>query len=170
MVRFCHRLRSLRKEKGLSQQALSERIGVSKSSVNMYERGEREPNYETLETIADFFDVDIDYLLGKSDTKRKMDFFSIIPATEEPPESPDVFEALRKAGIQCEPSGSVSPQDFDDAKFMLSYPGKASHELIYSDLQYIVETSYQKAEKKKIAYFNNLLLLELFDPDVPTDE
>ena len=33
----------------------------------MYERGEREPNFETLETIADFFNCDLDYLLGKSD-------------------------------------------------------------------------------------------------------
>lgn len=40
-------------------------IGVSKSSVNMYERDEREPGFETLEAIADFFNVNMDYLLGR---------------------------------------------------------------------------------------------------------
>ena len=37
----------------------------------MYERGEREPGLETLEVIADFFNVDMDYLLGKSDIPNK---------------------------------------------------------------------------------------------------
>lgn len=37
----------------------------------MYERGEREPNFEKLERFADYFNVDIDYLLGKSDIENK---------------------------------------------------------------------------------------------------
>ena len=64
MATFSERLRQLRKAAGLSQMEFSKRIGVSKSSVNMYERGEREPNLETLQHIADFFQVDIGYLLG----------------------------------------------------------------------------------------------------------
>ena len=67
MKKFASRLRELRQSKGLSQSALSECLKVSKSSINMYERGEREPSFETLETIADFFNCDLDYLLGKSD-------------------------------------------------------------------------------------------------------
>lgn len=50
----------------MSQQELADALGISKSAVNMYERGERQPNFETLETIADFFNVDIDYLLGRT--------------------------------------------------------------------------------------------------------
>ena len=38
----------------------------------MYERGEREPGIETLEAIADFFNVDLDYLIGKSDIPNRM--------------------------------------------------------------------------------------------------
>ena len=64
MATFSERLRQLRTSAGLSQMEFSKRIGVSKSSVNMYERGEREPNLETLQRIADFFQVDIGYLLG----------------------------------------------------------------------------------------------------------
>lgn len=68
MAKFSERLRSLRNERGLSQQELAKQLQcVSKSSVNMYERGEREPNFETLEVIADYFNVDMDFLLGKTD-------------------------------------------------------------------------------------------------------
>ena len=71
MSKFSERLRQLRIARELSQMLLSKYIGVSKSSVNMYERGEREPNLETLEKIADFFNVDMDYLLGKSDVVNR---------------------------------------------------------------------------------------------------
>jgi len=40
--------------------------------VNMYERGDRQPNFETLESIADFFNVDIDYLLGRTSKTTKI--------------------------------------------------------------------------------------------------
>lgn len=74
MAKFHERLRLLRKKSGLSQQELANLLGsVSKSSINMYERGEREPSLETLEDIADFFNVDLDYLLGKSNIPNKND-------------------------------------------------------------------------------------------------
>lgn len=74
MPKFNEQLRMLRKEAGLSQQAFSQQIGISKSSVNMYERGEREPGFETLEAIASFFHVDMDFLLGKSEHRSKEDW------------------------------------------------------------------------------------------------
>lgn len=71
MPKFSERLRQLRTARDLSQFEFSKLIGISKSSVNMYERGEREPGLETLEKIADYFNVDMDYLLGKSDVVNK---------------------------------------------------------------------------------------------------
>lgn len=69
---FSERLRSLRKNFGLSQQKLADAIGsVSKSSINMYERGDREPGLETMEAFADFFNVDLDYLYGKTDIPNR---------------------------------------------------------------------------------------------------
>lgn len=56
----------------MSQQELADALGISKSSINMYERGERQPNFEVLETIADFFNVDIDYLLGRTNKTTKI--------------------------------------------------------------------------------------------------
>ena len=72
MPKFSERLRKLRTERGISQQALANSLGdISKSSINMYERGEREPGLEMLEAIADFFNVDMDFLLGKSNIPNK---------------------------------------------------------------------------------------------------
>lgn len=69
MATFSARLKSLRQEKGWSQQRLADELKLSKSSVNMYERGEREPGFETMETIADLFNVDMNYLYGHTDIK-----------------------------------------------------------------------------------------------------
>ena len=78
MARFNERLKELREERRLSQNELADQLrlvsdykGVSKSSINMYERGEREPSFETLETMADYFNVDMDFLLGKSEHRTK---------------------------------------------------------------------------------------------------
>lgn len=71
MSKFSARLKELRQSKNLTQQKLADYLKTSKSSINMYERGEREPGLEMVETIADFFNVDLDYLLGKSDIPNK---------------------------------------------------------------------------------------------------
>jgi repressor LexA len=71
MPKFNERLKLLRQETGLSQQDFAKQVGLSKSSVNMYERGEREPGLETLEAIADYFNVDMDYLLGNPNIEAK---------------------------------------------------------------------------------------------------
>lgn len=70
MATFAERLKSLRREAGWSQQRLADELKLSKSSVNMYERGEREPGFETMETIADLFNVDMNYLYGRTDIKN----------------------------------------------------------------------------------------------------
>ena len=74
MSKFSERLKLLRRETGLSQQDFAKQIRTSKSSINMYERGEREPGLETLEAIADYFNVDMDYLLGKSEHRSKSEW------------------------------------------------------------------------------------------------
>lgn len=71
MSKFSERFKELRQSRKLSQQELADKLNTSKSSVNMYERGEREPGIEMLETIADFFNVDMDYLLGKASIVNK---------------------------------------------------------------------------------------------------
>lgn len=66
MSNFSNNLKALRAQKEMSQQELANSMGISKSALNMYERGERQPNFETLELIADYFNISLDFLLGKT--------------------------------------------------------------------------------------------------------
>ena len=86
MATFAQRLRELRNKKEITQTELGNIIGVSKSSVNMYERGAREPGFETLEAIADYFNVDMDYLMGRSEDKASS---SYEPIDKQNPEISD---------------------------------------------------------------------------------
>ena len=67
MGEFAKRLKNLRLNKHLTQDELAPELGISRSTLGMYETGKREPDFETLETIADFFNVDMNYLIGYSD-------------------------------------------------------------------------------------------------------
>lgn len=69
MALFSDMLTSLRKQEGLSQKELADKTGLTRSAIGMYETGKREPDFETLEIFADFFNVNMDTLLGKADNK-----------------------------------------------------------------------------------------------------
>lgn len=69
-MKFKTNLQRLREERGLSQRELGEAIGVSTGTIGNYEIGYREPNFETLEKIADFFNVPIGTLLGDARASR----------------------------------------------------------------------------------------------------
>lgn len=61
----------LRKNAGLSQQALGDRFHLSQQTIYKYENGKAEPNIETLIQFADYFNVSVDFLLGNS-TQREL--------------------------------------------------------------------------------------------------
>lgn len=73
-MNFRTRLKQLRMEKQLNQTDLGSALNLATSTISMYENGKREPDFETLETIADYFNVDIDYLLGKTDKITRIEF------------------------------------------------------------------------------------------------
>lgn len=64
---FGYNLRKLRNEKGISQQALSNELQISKAALSYYENGQRVPDIDTLKKVAVYFNVSADYLLGLSD-------------------------------------------------------------------------------------------------------
>ena len=64
-MKFCEILRDLRKKNGYTQSELSEKLKISKSTVSMYEHGERMPNYATMRALADLFGVEMDVLYGR---------------------------------------------------------------------------------------------------------
>jgi transcriptional regulator with XRE-family HTH domain len=76
------RITRLRKLKGLSQYALAERLGFSRGKIANYEQGSRQPDYDTLRIIADFFNVSIDYLLS-GETEKKKDHLPELTGKDE---------------------------------------------------------------------------------------
>lgn len=64
-ILFSEILRNLRKKEQLTQDELADKLKISKSAISMYENGNRTPDFETLEAIADFFNVNLSYLIGE---------------------------------------------------------------------------------------------------------
>ncbi|HEM3629975.1 TPA: helix-turn-helix transcriptional regulator, partial [Streptococcus suis] len=67
---FSERLKQLRKEAGLTQKQVAEKLSMSQPQYNRTENGGRKPSDETLKLFSNFFDVSTDYLLGKSDIRN----------------------------------------------------------------------------------------------------
>ena len=65
-----NRLKQLRLERGLLQSDIAKVINKTDRAVGQYERGERDPNTETWIKLSNFFNVSLDYLLGKTDSKK----------------------------------------------------------------------------------------------------
>ena len=64
---FADRLKQLRLSRNLTQKQVYEAVGMSAIGYQRYEYGEREPAYQKLLALADYFDVSLDYLVGRSD-------------------------------------------------------------------------------------------------------
>lgn len=109
-MKFSERLKSLRKAKDISQVKLADELGVSSGIIGMYESGKRKPSYEMLEALADFFNVDIDYLMGKED--RSTYYFD-----------PEVAEMAQRA------------YEDPDTRLLLY----ASRDLSKEDMQYVLD-------------------------------
>ncbi|MDE5655116.1 MAG: helix-turn-helix domain-containing protein [Clostridia bacterium] len=67
MEKFIKRLKELRAEKGLTQAQLAKATKISTTAISYWENGERIPNAKAVITLARFFEVTTDYLLGESD-------------------------------------------------------------------------------------------------------
>jgi transcriptional regulator with XRE-family HTH domain len=65
------RLKELRKKRKISQLKLAMDLQLNQNAISRYETGAREADYETLIKIADYFDVSIDYLLGRTDNPQR---------------------------------------------------------------------------------------------------
>lgn len=64
------RLKLLRKQRGISQLKLALDLNMNQNSISRYENKERQADYQTLILFADYFDVSIDYLLGRTDNPK----------------------------------------------------------------------------------------------------
>lgn len=67
MATFGTRLRELRRDSGIGQVELSNKIGVSKGIISLWENDLREPTMSNLVALANHFDVSLDYLAGRKE-------------------------------------------------------------------------------------------------------
>ena len=101
MASFKEMLKYLRMRENLSQSELADKLGVAKSTISMYEVGKREPDFETLEAIADFFNVDMNFLLGKDGSENDTYYLNdeareLAQFMFQNPEYKVLFDASRK--------------------------------------------------------------------------
>lgn len=104
MGEFPNVFKYLRTKSGLTQQQMADKLGLSRSTIGMYENGEREPSFEILENIADMFNVDMNYLIGRKESTEiipdsyylNSDARDMAQFLFENPEYKVLFDASRK--------------------------------------------------------------------------
>ena len=67
---FAERIKILRTEKNIKQSELGEMVGLTSNAISDIERGRRTTTLEKLDPLADYFDVSVDYLMGRTDNPK----------------------------------------------------------------------------------------------------
>ncbi|EDN8509184.1 TPA: helix-turn-helix domain-containing protein [Listeria monocytogenes] len=157
---FSKRLSELRKKKGFSQYKLADELGFSRGQVANYEQGTREPDYQTLLKIAEFFNVSTDYLLGRDDNNLADTIAAHIDSNASEEDIKEILayiEEKRKEYANEEEIGVTdiaAKKDDDVAKFVEENPDfKAVAARVMDDEEAVkaVKTfiEYYEQQKKK---------------------
>lgn len=161
-----NRIRQLRKERRLSITKLAEAIGVSYQSLRRYEVGEREPSMQFLIKLADFFDVTVDYLIGREPKGKTIKTYQYYVLDDD--------YTLKKLGVTAPISESEIPildeSEFEALKYPLESNDKLSDclydlcQLYYSKLYHVDEISDGSFEQlAKILVNEKRFLVEVFE-------
>ena len=113
------RLRGLRESMKLSQAKAGELFGVRQSSMNRYESGEASPTFEVLLKMADYYDVSMDYLFGRTDDPHGMSF-------------------------ACQPKVEISHPEMKQFIEMCFAPGSPMNERLKETLLQMMEAEYHE--------------------------
>jgi len=89
---FAKRLEKLRHEKDLTHQQMGDMLGITRQAYGNYELAKREPDIKTLKILADFFNVSLDYLLGKSLVRNSPDHYE--------PTFTEIDDVFKQADLQ----------------------------------------------------------------------
>jgi len=98
------RLVELRKEKKLTQEELASIIGISRSALSLYETNKRQPDFQIICRLADYFDVSVDYLLCRTDERRsiKDEIYKSNDAAASILRDPDISAVLKDLDYMTE--------------------------------------------------------------------
>lgn len=115
MPEFKDMLKYFRMREGLSQSELAEKLGVSVSRISMYEVGKREPDFETEEKIADFFNTDLNTLRGR-DIENEDEHYYLNEETRDMAQA--IFEN-KELRVLFDAARDSSPEDLQTVHSML---------------------------------------------------
>src|SRR5690242_7021704 len=123
MKKFGDRVKQLRLEAKMTQKQLSEKLNISESAVEMYERSEREPAFEIVLALSEIFDVTTDYLHGKTDKKDgKADQKKLTQHDDTYDSLSEITNLVKEFGIEdmgffdIEKWKNLSPEDVEDIR------------------------------------------------------
>lgn len=94
-------LRMLREEAGITQKQLADAIDISQQSINKYENKNIEPDIDTLIRIATYFNTSVDFLVGNSQLRSKVDIVSNYELSVEEVHLLDSFRNLSQKQKEC---------------------------------------------------------------------
>ena len=94
-------LKKLREDASISQKALADAIGVSQQSVNKYENHNIEPDIETLIRIADFFETSVDYLIGHTTVRHKIEEVHVFELNDRESKVMEQYRSLTSKQKAC---------------------------------------------------------------------
>jgi len=100
-VLYLTNLKLLRDEKGVSQQKVADAVGSNQQSIHRYENGDYEPDIQTMVSLADYFDTSIDYLVGRTEIKRKIEPVEKYALNQEEASLIEVYRGFLPEYKQC---------------------------------------------------------------------
>lgn len=159
-----NRIKDLRHEKGLSLRAMCAEINIPASTLSQYERGVREPNISMLIKLADYFNVSVDYLIGREPKAKTIKSYQYYVLDDD--------YTLKKLGVTA-PTSEIPVLDkgeFEALKYSLESNDKLSdclHDLCrlyYSKLYHADEISDASFENlAEILVNKKRFLVEVFE-------
>lgn len=177
MADFSTVFKNLRKDNRLTQAELGKKLGIAPSTVGMYERGQREPDFDTLEKIANCFQVNMNTLLGKEDTVDK-NFGTVvgvkIPVLGKVAAGIPITAVENILDYEEIPSNMAACGDYVALKIEGSsmeprmYNGDIVIVRVQSTVEHgevaVVMVSGGEATVKKVQFLSNGILLQPFNP------
>lgn len=109
---FSKRLKQLREANQMTQGDLGDMLNTTRQSISNYEMGKRQPDYITLEALADIFNVDMNYLLGKTDKTTYIPSSSNRQLTKN---EENLIKSFSKLNVQGQEKAIAYTQDLVDS-------------------------------------------------------
>lgn len=123
-----NRLDQLRRQHNLTHQQMADKLGITRQAYGHYENAKREPDYETLKKIADFFHTSIDYLLGRTDnTSQQCNKPYQEKLVEQYPDLSEIDQDLLRRFVETIKEDPYQSLFFDD---ILSAPKDEREEIV----------------------------------------